>query len=60
MAVGNTSWSLFTESLKNSDGLLFGKEQPNEVEQPKDVKVLPSEGCIFQHDSFYLILRQEK
>ena len=31
MTVGNTFWNIFTESLTNSDGLLFGKEKPKGV-----------------------------
>ena len=31
MAVGNTFRNIFTESLKNSGGLLFGKEKPKKV-----------------------------
>ena len=31
MTVGNTFWSIFVESLKNSGGLLFCKEKPKEV-----------------------------
>ena len=29
--VGNTFRNVFTESLKNSGGLLFGKEKPKKV-----------------------------